>query len=146
MTITIKSDVNEQWLRQLSPESLYGRAWKQAMDDIRGLVEKRAKTRAPKGKTLSIEPAITSRMDAREIPLFAVVEIKNMPTRASAKYPAFRYPGMLEGSKKSRYRSTRRKGKPTRGWFHGSMMGLKRYISRYFERAAKKIEENWGRG
>lgn len=126
--------------RKLTPGHLYGAALQRAMKETRDYGEKAARKRAPR-ETGALEAAVTATMDAREVPLFAAIEIKPMPEGSGG----FRYGGALDGSTRYHYRTTRNQGKPTKGWWSGVRRLMSAYLRRRLRRTVADIEATWNR-
>lgn len=131
-------------LKKLTPDTLYGRAVGSAMEDTRAYGEKGLKGRAPRQPGESegkIAAAVTSRIDAHELPLWSAVEIPNLPTARGG----FRYGGALQGSAKFHYRGGSRRmiGRLTKGWWSGMRKRMNIYLRTRLRKTVKQIEQAW---
>lgn len=141
MTITIEIEGIDALLKKLKPNSLYGKALKEAMEATRVYGMKQLHSRVPKGEG-RLEGALTSSLDSHEVPLWAAVGIPHMPLN-----DGFRYGGALEAGGRYHYRmgTKRRGGKPTRGWWSGVRKSMRNYLRRKMRKVLAAIEQEWNR-
>lgn len=133
---------------KLSGAHLYGQALRGAMVDAKDYGERTAHKQAPVGTTGRLEAAISSRIDAREVPLFAAVEIPTLPTGTPTRGGRpFRYGFALSVSRRVayHYRSGRLRGKLTLGWWTGIRRKMRGYLRRRLRKAAEDIKLKWVR-
>jgi len=140
MSISIVLAGMPEVVKRLEPGSLYGSALKRALEDTRDYGDRLMHKRVPK-LTGALEAAIVTRIDSREVPLWASIEIPNMPTRNG-----FRYGGALEGSDRYHYRSGPYKGRTTKAWWSGARKLVQTYLRRRVRQLAADIERAWGNG
>lgn len=141
MTVKVVIQGIPEIVKKLEPGTLYGRALKEVMDETRKYgYQTMTQKRAPVGETGDLVAAVDSRLDTREVPLFASVEIPHLPTKEG-----FRYGGALEGGSKYRYRSGPLRGKPTKGWWSGTKKLMQSYLRRVLPKALRRIEQDWNR-
>lgn len=147
-TVAVKVEGLPTLLDKLrSADPIYAEPWRTAMGEATETLEERVEARAPVREG-TLVGSVTRKMDTARIPLWGLVT-------ANAENRGFRYPFALEAGKGKKraegtysvthYRSGRRKGRPTRKWFSGTMRGMRRRLADILNRAAREIEERWGR-
>mgnify|MGYP003395631186 CR=1 FL=1 len=117
------------FLRLLRGNDLYREPWREALTTIVKLTEQVAISRAPmhSGATIS---HLTSKVSARELPMYALVK-----TNARNPRNKFLYPKLIEYSRHS----------PRAGWFRASFLAARSSWSAIFDHAIDKIGAIWSR-
>lgn len=145
--IEIQAEGLPEFLAKLKKDEIYGAPWREMFGILIKFGLGQAKDRAPRG-TGELRGALISRMDAAEIPLWAVLTTKT----GAAENKGFRYGFALDaggGTRKSsgrqfsyHFRGSRRL---TKKWFRGVGNLISRIVKREIRRADKKIEANWNK-
>ncbi len=141
-----------EYMKKLTSDYLIGPPLKGAMQATREYGDRTAHRRVPiqrvgtswgSGESGRLAAAISSRLDAREVPLYAAVEIPHLPLGTDG----FRYGFALNASPRYHYQTgnKRVKGKPTKGWWSGVRSLMRSYLRRQLRQAMRQIEQRGNR-
>ncbi len=143
---------------KLVGDTLYAEPMRHVVETITEVVAGKAEERAPK-RTYRLAGSIQTEIDSRPLPTWGKVT-------ATASSSSVRYPFVLEAGRRApsglgraatkrrkplqdtsryillHYRGTRRS---TRGWFSGSMRGMKQRARQLLDWAAREVERSWAR-
>lgn len=139
MNIDIRVDGIAKMLRKFNrTEPIYAKPWTDALTQAAGMVQGDMKHLAPH-MTGALEASITTKMQARPVPMYAKVGALPMP-----RNKGYRYPGALHGGARYHYRSGSLSGQPTKGWLTKPLATLAGKLESLLSQAAGKIESRWG--
>jgi mannitol-1-phosphate/altronate dehydrogenase len=111
---------------------LYGPAWRDAMEQIGEIAADRARDVAPKGATGNLRAAVGHKVQAKAVPLYAMV-VANRPSTTGRK--KVNVAKILEFSPKHGHQ----------GWMRNAVKSVWGQVDRALEAAANAIERHFGR-
>ncbi len=143
LLIDIRVDGVRKLLRKLQDDPVHARPWTAALNTAVRIAFDETRRRAPK-LTGALTASITHSTQKRPVPLWGKVTFPNRVKKGGKRGKGFRYGGALEGGSRYHYRSTPFAGKPTRGWFSGSLDRVQEQINDLLSSAAREIQSAWG--
>ena len=122
---------------KLNDETLTAGPIRQMLRSIAVLLRRAAREHSPVD-TGRMRSSLTYEMDAQPMPHWARVG-----TNVTAPRSHFPYPAHLEGSTRTHYRRTKRRGQPTQGWFSSTVPEQMPAIEVRVLEALRRIGEKW---